>query len=139
VNALVFLGVIASVLLAVVISKRVTVRNLRIPYVLLALSIVVNWLIPKNAILSMAFAPRLVVACVVAFAPIFLANVIFSQRFRDTSNSTAAFAANLIGAMVGGVLEYSALVLGYRNLLIVALLLYSAAFVTGRKHLAPAR
>jgi len=139
VNALVFLGVIASVLLAVVVSKRFTVRDLRIPYALLALSVVVNWLIPKSAILSMPFAPRLLVACAVAFAPIFLANVIFSQRFRDTNNSTVAFAANLIGAMVGGVLEYSALLLGYRNLLIVALLLYTAAFLSGRKHLTPAR
>lgn len=43
------------------------------------------------------------------------------------------FAANLIGAMVGGVLEYTALVLGDRNLLIVALWLYSAAFFTGRR------
>lgn len=48
------------------------------------------------------------------------------------------FAANLIGAMVGGVLEYTALVLGYRNLLILALLLYSAAFLSGRRSLAVA-
>jgi len=34
------------------------------------------------------------------------------------------------------VLEYTALVLGYRNLLIVALLLYTAAFLSGRRTLA---
>lgn len=67
-----------------------------------------------------------------------LANIIFAQRFRDTSDSANAFAANLIGAMVGGVLEYSSLIIGYRNLLIVALLLYIAAGYSGRRHFRPA-
>jgi hypothetical protein len=39
--------------------------------------------------------------------------------------------------MVGGVLEYSSLVIGYRNLLIVAFLLYTAAVISGRRHLRP--
>jgi hypothetical protein len=138
VNALVFSGVIASVLLAVVVSKRVRVKNLNVMYGLLAVSIVIGWLIPQNSLLPLGFWPRLIAACVIAFAPIFIANVIFSQRFRDAGDSMTGFAANLIGAMVGGVLEYSALVLGYRNLLIVALLLYTAAFLSGRRTLAAA-
>lgn len=136
VNALVFSGVIASVLLAVVVSKRVRVKNLNLMYGLLAVSIVIGWLIPQNALLPLGFWPRLLAACAIAFAPIFIANVIFSQRFRDAGDSMTGFAANLIGAMVGGVLEYTALVLGYRNLLIVALLLYTAAFLSGRRTLA---
>jgi len=135
VNALVFAGVILSVLLAVVISKRVRLRNLAIPYALLAAALAIGWLIPQSSLLSLAFWPRLLAACAIAFAPIFIANIIFAQRFRETSSSTSAFAANLIGSMVGGVLEYSALVLGYRNLLILAFLLYTAAFVTGRRFL----
>lgn len=137
VNALVFSGVIASVLLAVSVSKRVRVRNLALMYALLAAAVMVSWLIPQDSLLSLPFLLRLVTACALAFAPIFIANIIFSQRFRDTDESTSAFAANLIGAMVGGVLEYSALVVGYRNLLLVALVLYTAAFVSGRRNLAP--
>ena len=44
----------------------------------------------------------------------------------------AAFAANLLGAMVGGALEYVALITGYRFLLIVIAVLYGLAFVTSR-------
>lgn len=36
---------------------------------------------------------------------------------------------NLLGSIVGGCLEYSALVTGYRNLLIVVGVLYLAAFL----------
>ena len=38
--------------------------------------------------------------------------------------------------MVGGVLEYSSLVLGYRNLLLVIAFLYACALFAGRKYLA---
>ena len=70
-----------------------------------------------------------------AFAPVFLANLIFSQRFRDVGDSTVAFGANLLGAMLGGVLEYLAIITGYRNLLFVVALLYGLAYLFGRRHL----
>jgi hypothetical protein len=70
-----------------------------------------------------------------AFAPVYLANLVFAQRFRDTASSTTAFGTNLLGAMVGGVLEYLALVVGYRSLLLLAALIYALAFLAGRRHL----
>jgi hypothetical protein len=71
-----------------------------------------------------------------AFAPVYLANLIFSQRFKDVATSGDAFAANLLGAIVGGALEYLALITGYRFLLILVALLYGAAFITSRTRLA---
>jgi hypothetical protein len=69
-----------------------------------------------------------------AFAPIFVANLVFAERFRASSSSTIAFGANLLGAMVGGVLEYSALVTGYRALLPLIAILYALAFLfAGRR------
>lgn len=135
VNALVFGAVLTAVLLAVIVSKRVRVKNLAVVYGLLAASILVAWLVPQQALLSLPIGLRLVAASALAFTPIFLANVVFAQRFRDTADSATSFGANLLGAMVGGVLEYSALLIGYRNLLLVALLVYGLAFVSGRKYL----
>jgi len=59
---------------------------------------------------------------------IFLANLVFARRFRDVASSNLAFGANLLGAMVGGTLEYAALITGYRALLILVAMLYAAAF-----------
>ena len=67
--------------------------------------------------LSFPWAVRLGVAIVVAFLPVFFANVMFAQRFRDVSSSTTAFGTTSWGAMVGGVLEYVAIVTGYTLLL----------------------
>ena len=51
--------------------------------------------------------------------PIYLANVAFSKRFGASDDSRSAFGLNLLGAMLGGCLEYLALLTGYRNLLLV--------------------
>lgn len=129
VNALVFIGVLGSVLLAVAISKRVVIRRTGWLYVMLLASVALNWLVPGRVLLGLPFVPRLAVAVVLAFLPIFTANLVFASRFRDTVNSTAAFGANLLGAMVGGLLEYTSLLIGYRHLLLLVAALYGAAFV----------
>ena len=68
-------------------------------------------------------------AITIAFLPIFAANVIFAKRFAETIDPTLAFAANLLGAMVGGCLEYLALLFGYHGLLILAAVLYIGAYL----------
>jgi hypothetical protein len=138
VNALVFAGVLLSVLLAVYVSKRVRFKHPIRLYGFLGLSILLAYYLPVSWLLDLPPVLRFVVASAVAFAPIFTANLVFTQRFRDTGDSTAAFGANLIGAMVGGVLEYTALITGYRFLLLLVALLYAGAFLLGRKSLAPA-
>ena len=83
--------------------------------------------LPQSSLLTLSPVPRFIAAVALAFAPIFLANLIFAQRFQDVGSSTTAFAANLLGAIVGGGLEYTALVTGYRFLLVVVAILYGLA------------
>jgi len=61
-----------------------------------------------------------------------VANLVFAQRFRGTGDSSLAFGANLLGSMVGGVLEYMSLIFGYRWLLVMVAALYGLAFLTSR-------
>jgi hypothetical protein len=70
-----------------------------------------------------------VVSVAIAVLPIFAANVIFAKRFAATSDAPLAFGTNLLGAIVGGCLEYLSLEWGYRALLIVAAAVYVLAFV----------
>jgi hypothetical protein len=135
VNALVFAGILLSVLFAIEVSRRVSFARPARLYAVLMASIVIAWLVPPGALLTMAFVPRFLLAATIAFAPIFTANLVFAQRFKAVGSSTTAFGANLLGAMVGGLLEYGALVTGYRALLIVVAVLYGLAFLSGRKHL----
>ncbi|MFN2470473.1 MAG: spermidine synthase, partial [Gaiellaceae bacterium] len=129
VNAIVFAGVLIAVLLAIETSRRIRLPRLPVLYGVLAVTVAVAYLVPLSELLEFATPIRLVIAVALAFAPIFVANLIFASRFAETSGSTVAFGANLLGALAGGLLEYAALAVGYRNLLVLAALLYLAAFV----------
>ena len=135
VNSLVFAGILLAVLGAVEVARRVRLPAPAVMYAGLLACLVVAWTIPPEALLQLPSVPRFVAAVGVAFAPVFLANLIFAQRFRDVGSATVAFGANLLGAMMGGVLEYAAIATGYRNLLVLVAVLYGLAFVTGRAHL----
>lgn len=135
VNSLVFLGVLLSVLAAVFVSRRVSFRNPQRLYAVLLVALLLAWVIPPSALLQLSLIPRFFAATALAFFPVFTANLVFTERFKHTGHSTLAFGANLVGSMIGGCLEYTAMVMGYRNLLLIVALVYGLAFLTGRNKL----
>jgi SAM-dependent methyltransferase len=138
VNAAVFAGVLLSVLAAIEVARRSRLPRPALLYLGLLVALALAWVVPQPALLSLPVVPRFAAGVAIAFAPIFLANLVFAQRFRTIGASTVAFGANLLGAMVGGAFEYLALVAGFRSLLILVAVLYGLAFLTGRRHLASA-
>jgi len=132
-----FMGVLVSVLVAVAVSQRVTFKRPALLYCVLLAALALAFVIPPESLLGLAVVPRFVAAVTLAFFPIFTANLVFTQRFKATASSTVAFGVNLLGAMVGGLLEYAALITGFRGLLLLVAVAYGLAFLTGRKHLLP--
>jgi len=138
VNAAVFAGVLLSVLAAIEVARRVRIARPLWLYAALLAALTLAWVVPGDLLLDLAPVPRFVAGVTIAFLPIFIANLLFAVRFKGVGSSTTAFGASLLGAMVGGALEYLALILGFNALLVVVALCYSLAFLTGRKHLVPA-
>ena len=132
VNALVFTGVLLAVLAAIETTSR---WGDRIPRwtIIVALfgSLALAFAIPNSALLTLPVPLRFISAVALAFAPVFCANLLFTSRFKSASQPTAAFAANLFGAMIGGCLEYLSLVLGYQWLLAVVAVMYAIAVLIG--------
>jgi lipid-A-disaccharide synthase-like uncharacterized protein len=135
VNSLVFAAVLLVVWLAIETASRVKLPPPMVLYAVLLASLVLTWVVPQESLLSLPSVVRFLAAGSLAFAPVYLANLIFSQRFKDVATSGDAFAANLLGAIVGGALEYLALITGYRFLLIVTGMLYALAFIAGKSRL----
>ncbi len=133
VNALVFGGILAAVLAAVEAARRIPTPKPLLIYGALFASLALAWAVPQDDLLKLSWALRLPAAIALAFLPVFCANLLFAERFKDVGSSTVAFGANLLGAMVGGVLEYSSLLIGYRALLFVTAGLYACAFLFGRR------
>ena len=132
VNALVFAGILVTVLIAVEVARRFPIRHPRRLYAALAALITLAWVVRPDTLLQLSAVPRFAAATALAFGPVFVANLIFAERFKEVGSSVVAFGANLLGAMVGGLLEYGALLIGYRALLLVVAGLYALAFLSGR-------
>ena len=129
VNAMVFAGVLVIVLAAVETTRRFRTPPLPIVFAGIAASLAISYFVQPDWLLTLPFIPRLIVAILLAFIPIYLANVAFSKRFGASDDSRSAFGLNLLGAMLGGCMEYLALLTGYRNLLLVVAALYLIAFL----------
>ena len=129
VNAMAFFAILGTVLIAILVNSRLKVQHSRPLYVLLFAALAVAFILPPEQLLVDPPWLRYLLAGIVAFAPVFLANLIFTFSFRDTDIADMAFASNLLGAMVGGLIEYAALVTGYRALLIAVACLYGLAWL----------
>jgi hypothetical protein len=129
VNALAFFGILASVLVAIAVNARFPMRRPAPFYVGLFATLALAFLLPPEQLLLDPPWLRYLLAGGLAFAPVFFANLVFSYSFRETRTADMAFASNLLGAMVGGALEYLALLSGYRMLLILVAALYVLAWL----------
>jgi spermine/spermidine synthase len=126
VNSLVFFAILCSVMLAVFLSSRFPLRPSLPLYGVLVAALLLAYFIPQQAFLSITFLPlRYALASIVAFLPVFVANLVFAGSFKGTGpTADVAFAANLIGIMLGGMLEYASLLIGYQNLLLIVIAFY---------------
>jgi hypothetical protein len=138
VNAAVFTGVLLSVLAAIEVARRVQIARPVWLYAGLLAALALAWVVPGELLLDLSPVPRFAVGVTIAFLPIFLANLLFAVRFKNVGSSTTAFGANLLGAMLGGALEYLALIFGFNALLVIVAVCYGLALLTGRRHLVPA-
>jgi len=129
VNALAFFAILASVLAAILVNARLRLQRPGILYGLLFVALAVAFAIPAESLLINPAWLRYPLAAVLTFTPVFVANLVFTYSFRDTKTADMAFASNLLGAMVGGALEYLALLTGYRALLIMVALLYALTWL----------
>jgi hypothetical protein len=90
------------------------------------LGIACAYFVPFNRIPG---SPALVgsFAALIFAIPVFFAGLLFASEFRSAESPAAALGANMLGAVVGGLLENLSLIIGMKALLLLAALLYSLA------------
>ena len=67
--------------------------------------------------------------------PLFFAGIIFAKSFKEIQDPAGAFAFNLAGAVAGGILEYSSMIMGFRALSFIVLAMYAASYFALKKKL----
>ncbi len=101
-------------------------ERLGIYYVLLVLFLLGNYFFPWPAI---PYAARVVgVLLSIAYAiPVFFAGIIFTESFSRHQEKSAAFGANIVGAVAGGLTQNVSFIFGMKALLIFAVFFYVAS------------
>jgi hypothetical protein len=90
--------------------------------------LVAGYFVASHGSISVAaFLPKLMLVALIA-SPLFFSGLVFSTLIKGTSNISEAMAYNLIGAMLGGMLEYNSMRFGFSSLYLIALLLYGLAW-----------
>jgi hypothetical protein len=125
--------VIAAILLMAFLANWVVswlrLRSLVLPYVLLLASLLVGLLVMRGGGF-MPTTPGRLLAVAVLTCPLFFSGMAFSTLLRSSDDVSGAMAANLMGAMCGGLLEYNAMYFGFLSLYWVALAIYAASLLT---------
>jgi hypothetical protein len=124
---------ISGLLLLIVGANMLERVGLRLPtpiaYGGLFVSILIAYFIPVSALLLESRTLRIASAIAVLCSPVFFASILFIRSFAAARFSGAALGSNLLGALVGGLLESLSMWIGLRSLLFIALLMYVLAYV----------
>lgn len=140
VNILVFASILVMVLLANLYVLKRPPLPLQGLFAALFASLALAYLVPASALLFLGTLGQWLVGGLMVALPILCAALIFSTLFRQSADPTRSLAWNLLGAIVGGVLEYASMALGIKALylLAAAIYLFALLFATRRREVSPA-
>jgi SAM-dependent methyltransferase len=130
VNSIVFFAILVMILFANMIVLAVRPRSLWPYYIGLFATLAANAVVSLDVFLGLSPVVQIVGSCLLVFAPIFFAGVIFATSFAQTTAPDRAFGFNIAGAMAGGLAEYTSMLLGFQYLVFVALGLYALSAIT---------
>lgn len=133
VNAVIISGILTMVLLANVIAIRA--QRLPIQWVTIGLigTCFALYFIDLSSFGFLPFAVKAPLIGVLTTLPMLFSGILFIDSFAKCDDKGQALGANLMGALVGGILQAVTFVVGLKALLLVVAVLYVAALATRPK------
>lgn len=143
-SAAVITGVLIMILFAtIMVMKNVmnVAQKQSALYLILLATLVASYVLPVDQILASTADIPLVGTLFVTFVtllPVFIAGMIFAAAFATISVPGPALAFNLLGSVLGAMLEYLSNYTGVNGLIWIAVGLYLASYLCHAKHKAGA-
>ncbi len=124
VSALLIMAFLANWL----VLKAGTPRS-SVTYGLLCLSLVIGVCLSCANLGNVATWLHRALLTIVLTIPFFFSGFAFSSELKRSASVAPALSSNLLGAMLGGFLEYNSMYFGFRSLYIIAIAMYILAFL----------
>jgi SAM-dependent methyltransferase len=129
VNSVVFFALLSMILFANYWTIKFKPSRLWPYYAGLLIALTLNTIAPIDFFLGMNRSIQILGSCLLVFAPILFAGIIFADSFGRTANPDRAFGINIAGAIVGGLAEYSSMLLGFQYVALIAIVFYALSAV----------
>jgi hypothetical protein len=130
VNAVIISGVMVMILLANLIAAKFPKLPLPPVYALLVLSCIGLYFLDLSRFAFLPYATKSLVVGLLTSLPMLFSGIVFIRSFATANRKDAALGANLLGALVGGLLQTVTFVVGIKALLLIVALLYLAAVLS---------
>jgi len=127
VNAIVISAVLVMILLANLVADRWRRLPQWLPIAGLGATLLGLAVVPLDSFNTLSGSVKVMAASAFLTAPIFFSGLIFIRSFAACADRSQALGSNLIGALVGGLLESLSFVTGIRALVLLVGLFYALA------------
>jgi hypothetical protein len=127
VNAIVFSAILAIALLATWFVMAKHLENSLVFFAMLIICLILIYFFPIAGLLKLSFLTKILATAILVALPILFSSLIFAIHFKNTKNSGISLGSNLLGAVIGGFIEYTSMIWGLNTLYLIALGFYSAA------------
>lgn len=127
VNSAVITGVLIMILLANLVQLKARFANVKLLFLGLFISLVLNAVFPLSALNQLEVVTRTSAGMLLLSLPLFFAAFIFAIVFSRVEDPAKALGMNLLGTLVGGALEYASMAFGVSSLNVIAAILYGLA------------
>jgi SAM-dependent methyltransferase len=132
VNCIALSAILLVLVAANVYVQRFAPRRLGIYFIVLVASLLANYLFPWDTLSFSAHTVGILLSAAYAVS-LFPAGVIFTEMFRRSEGRSVAFAANIVGAVAGGLMQNLSFIFGIRDLLLLAAAFYAVAFLAATR------
>ena len=133
VNSAVFAGILVMVLIGNAAVRRWAWSNPQPWFFALFASVALLYAFPLAWLHPLPLLARGLAGGLLTGLPIGIAGIIVPMLLRRAANPAAALGSNLLGAVLGGCLEYLSMYAGLKALALVALALYLASYLAERR------
>ena len=130
VNAVIISGILAMVLLANLVVARLPSLPAWLIYTGLCGACLLNYGLDLSRFAFLPYASKVAIVGVLTSLPMLFSGIAFARSFTAAAHKDRTLGANLIGALIGGLLQSITFVTGIRALLLIVTGLYLLAFAT---------
>jgi spermidine synthase len=130
VNAVIVSGVLVMILLANLLVAKFPQMPLRAAYVALVGTCLGLYFVDLSRFAFLPYATKAVIVGSLTTLPMIFSGIVFIRSFASVLGKDKALGANLIGALIGALLQSATFIIGIKALLLVVAGLYVLAMLT---------